>query len=82
MGGTGYLGCSLMQSGFCMSTVSFVYILGICSKLFKEGIRLHQECVLIQLLFVVFVDRISRGKQDWRGVQCGGTGGNIPVIRR
>lgn len=61
---------------------NLVCIFGVNSKLFKEDARLCQGYVLIPPLFMVFMNRILRCNQDWRGVQSGGAGDYIPVICR
>lgn len=72
----------LLDAVWSLYEHNLVCIFGVNSKLFKEDARLCQGYVLIPPLFVVFMNRILRCNQDWRGVQSGGAGDNIPVICR
>uniref|UniRef100_UPI003AACA7CE rhodopsin kinase grk7-b n=1 Tax=Centroberyx gerrardi TaxID=166262 RepID=UPI003AACA7CE len=53
------------------SPCGYVRILGIKSSSFKVGIGFRQGCALSPLLFVIFMDRISRRSQVLKSVQFG-----------
>ncbi|KAK3568587.1 hypothetical protein QTP86_009401 [Hemibagrus guttatus] len=52
-------------------STSLVYIASCKSDLFPVHVGLQQDCPLSQVLFVVFMDRISRCSQGLEGVQFG-----------
>ncbi|KAJ0061369.1 hypothetical protein NL108_017387 [Boleophthalmus pectinirostris] len=65
-------GCSgSMGSGPCMTGAGAVFIAGSKSDLFPVHVGLHQGCPLSPVLFIVFMDRISRRSQGPEGVRFG-----------
>uniref|UniRef100_A0A671UC54 ribonuclease H n=1 Tax=Sparus aurata TaxID=8175 RepID=A0A671UC54_SPAAU len=50
---------------------SCVRILGSKSDLFQVGVGLHQGCALSPILFVIYMDRISRRSRGMEGLQVG-----------
>uniref|UniRef100_A0AAQ4RS36 Reverse transcriptase domain-containing protein n=1 Tax=Gasterosteus aculeatus aculeatus TaxID=481459 RepID=A0AAQ4RS36_GASAC len=60
-----------IQSLYAQSE-SCVRVLGSKSKTFPVGVGLHQGCALSLILFVVFMDRISRRSRGKEGLQFGG----------
>ena len=53
---------------------SCVRVLGSKSDSFQVGVGLRQACALSPILFVTFMDRISRRSLDGEGLQFGGLG--------
>ena len=51
---------------------SCVRVLGSKSDLFPMGVGLRQRCALSPILFVIFMDRISRRSRGGKGLQFGG----------
>uniref|UniRef100_A0AAQ4S6N9 Reverse transcriptase domain-containing protein n=1 Tax=Gasterosteus aculeatus aculeatus TaxID=481459 RepID=A0AAQ4S6N9_GASAC len=60
-----------IQSLYAQSE-SCVRVLGSKSKAFPVGVGLRQGCALSPILFVVFMDRISRRSRGEEGLQFGG----------
>ena len=50
---------------------SCVRILGSKSDLFQVGVGLHQGCALSPILYVIYIDRISRCSCGMEGLQVG-----------
>uniref|UniRef100_A0AAQ4Q947 Reverse transcriptase domain-containing protein n=1 Tax=Gasterosteus aculeatus aculeatus TaxID=481459 RepID=A0AAQ4Q947_GASAC len=55
----------------CAQSESCVRVLGSKSKAFPAGVGLRQGCALSPILFVVFMDRISRRSRGEEGLQFG-----------
>jgi len=70
-GSMGYRGCWYKPFSPCTTKVSCVRILGTKSSKFSAGVGLHQGCPFSQILFVIFMDRMSRRGRGEESVRFG-----------